>query len=172
MKKLINEVARMQKLAGLLKENEEKQFIGRLKQTAEATNAPDEVVKVAQAIVDEGCCDDRDSIKMTATMENGSVVGVTGETKGAKGNFKFEYKFENGEIKSGYVAPKDEVNEDSGLQNEAYMEDMGPDLEEAMHLISKAWNHIKNNPDIDIAGGDLGAQKDAILSHVESLLDY
>ena len=57
-----------------------------------------------------------------------------------------------------------------GLQQEAYMENMGPDLEKAMFLIQKAWNHIKNNPALE--NSDITSQREGILSHIEELLDY
>lgn len=76
---------------------------------------------------------------------------------------------------TGFQAESDD-NENSmdelaaGLQQEAYMENMGPDLEEAMFLIQKAWNHIKNNPALE--DSDIASQREGILSHVEELLDY
>jgi hypothetical protein len=58
----------------------------------------------------------------------------------------------------------------SGIQQEAYMENMGPDLEEAMFLIQKVWNHIKNDPAMETS--DIASQREGILSHIKELLDF
>lgn len=75
---------------------------------------------------------------------------------------------------SGAIDIEDYMNESaSGLQNEGergYVEVMGPDFDQAMDLLNKAWTDWKNGP--ETVDADLRPAKENILFHIEQLLSF